>query len=633
MTDDRPSLLPPLRHRLAWRRPPWQPLAAIGVGLAVLLATQATLGHLWQERREAALSDEASRITWAIGERLQRWKVRFDLMVDTALVRTDIPFDRVTAEAMRLARTTGGIVETSFADGAIVRRYPRHAPPPAFRETVSPPENTTALEAGGEPPQLLFVRATSDAAGRRVMARMWVPAAAVEVPDASAYRITLLGAGGKPVPLSGVRGAAAGAAQAAVPEEVIVRQPLPAIAGWTVAVSANGMTWPGLASALPFMAATAAGLTTLLALRRRRPQDALLRVAEARHDLRNLVLATRIRAADIDPAASRDRLADAREAIGAGLEAILGIIDRGADEDARITRRVAPEAFLRSILAIHAPVAAAAGQELRLVAEAPLPEVVLDGDRLIRVMTNLLANAARHAPGGAVDIRLSLGNAKDARPVLRIDIADRGPGLTNAERLRLAAGARVPTSKDGEGEGLGLGIVRRLVAEMDGRMALGERLGGGTAFQLRIPVEIATAAASNTPSLSGLHILVVDDSAPLRKWTIEVLRKAGAEAEAAAGGAEALGIARARRFHIAVLDMRLGDMSGTDLARQLARLSFPPALVAFSGHLDTGIEAECHRAGIDLVLTKSMDPVPLLNALGSLRATPGQSAREGPRGR
>jgi two-component system OmpR family sensor kinase len=82
---------------------------------------------------------------------------------------------------------------------------------------------------------------------------------------------------------------------------------------------------------------------------------------------------------------------------------------------------------------------------------------------LAQVVTNLLANCDRHAPGSSVAVtaRSDAGRAV-------VEVRDTGPGLPPGVDV-LAAGVRDPT---GGGTGLGLAISARLVAEEGGELAV-----------------------------------------------------------------------------------------------------------------------------------------------------------------
>jgi len=64
-------------------------------------------------------------------------------------------------------------------------------------------------------------------------------------------------------------------------------------------------------------------------------------------------------------------------------------------------------------------------------------------------------------------------------------------------------------------------------------------------------------------------VLIVDDSDKNRKLAREVLRAAGFETLEAARGDEAIAVAAKRRPDLILLDLRLPDMDGTDVARKL----------------------------------------------------------------
>jgi len=108
------------------------------------------------------------------------------------------------------------------------------------------------------------------------------------------------------------------------------------------------------------------------------------------------------------------------------------------------------------------------------------PVIVSDGDRVLQIISNLLANAFRWTPdGGRVDLALQSGNGAVA-----IDVADTGPGLKADERERIF---RPFWSKDNTGTGLGLPIARELALALGGRIELESEVGKGSRFRLVLP--------------------------------------------------------------------------------------------------------------------------------------------------
>jgi signal transduction histidine kinase len=94
-----------------------------------------------------------------------------------------------------------------------------------------------------------------------------------------------------------------------------------------------------------------------------------------------------------------------------------------------------------------------------------------DPDRLRQVVTNLVENAHRYAPGSSVIVRA------EARPAggVRLEVEDNGPGLPAGEATRVFERfARVERSRSTPGSGLGLSIARSIV-ELHGGAIRAER--------------------------------------------------------------------------------------------------------------------------------------------------------------
>ena len=124
---------------------------------------------------------------------------------------------------------------------------------------------------------------------------------------------------------------------------------------------------------------------------------------------------------------------------------------------------------------------------LSVAVEAGLPQVNADPDRLLQVLINLLANAAKFTPRGLVT--LSAGLAGGA---LRVTVADQGVGIAPEELKRIFD--QFYQALPGEflenkirGTGLGLAISRHIVEHYNGRIWAESEPGRGSAFHFELP--------------------------------------------------------------------------------------------------------------------------------------------------
>jgi signal transduction histidine kinase len=132
-------------------------------------------------------------------------------------------------------------------------------------------------------------------------------------------------------------------------------------------------------------------------------------------------------------------------------------------------------------------VAAQRSLDLRLGVPERLPAVV-DEEKIVSVVSNLVANAIRHAPAGGV-VRCSLATGPGR---LVLEVADDGPGVAPEQRdsifERYRRGAR------SAGTGLGLAIVGEIVGLHGGTVAVGDALEGGALFTVELPLRTQRAA-------------------------------------------------------------------------------------------------------------------------------------------
>lgn len=151
------------------------------------------------------------------------------------------------------------------------------------------------------------------------------------------------------------------------------------------------------------------------------------------------------------------------------------------------------EPMVRELLETQQYGAASQGTTLEREIARDLPPVLGDRDRLLQVLSNLMQNARKFAPGGTIRLK-----AESRDDHVRVTISDTGCGIEAAdigrvfERYWQAAG-----ENRRNGAGLGLAIVKAIVEAHGGEIAVESTVGVGTSFTFTVPIarEIHNAAA------------------------------------------------------------------------------------------------------------------------------------------
>lgn len=114
-----------------------------------------------------------------------------------------------------------------------------------------------------------------------------------------------------------------------------------------------------------------------------------------------------------------------------------------------------------------------------------LPAFRTDEQKLRQVLTNLIENACKYAPGSPVRVR-----AREAGSSVEIDVVDRGPGIAPGDRARVFerfVQLDQSSTRAQGGTGLGLYLCRQLACLLGGTLELGDGEGTGARFTLRLP--------------------------------------------------------------------------------------------------------------------------------------------------
>ncbi|WP_026910813.1 ATP-binding protein [Patulibacter minatonensis] len=275
--------------------------------------------------------------------------------------------------------------------------------------------------------------------------------------------------------------------------------------------------------------------------------------------------------------------------------------------------------------------ASAKGVRLRARVDPALAPVHrVDADRLRQVLGNLLSNAIKYTPGGAVDLRLTVGGPGAAGsptceqagadpdatgsgvaraaaagdhddlgvpgtdgpgdrcvPVQHVtfEVRDTGIGVAPEDQERLFAPfAQVRARTDGTG--LGLVIARQLTEAMGGSLTMESAVGAGTTMRVALDLPVSdeaeqhllatppggTTARRRLPTRAECEadrslVLLVEDHPVNREVLQHQLETIGFVTDVAADAGEALEHLRATRYGLVLSDVQLPDRDGYALVR------------------------------------------------------------------
>ena len=268
----------------------------------------------------------------------------------------------------------------------------------------------------------------------------------------------------------------------------------------------------------------------------------------------------------------------------------------------------------------------------RFVVECPpdIGTVHSDPTRLRQIILNLLSNACKFTEHGRVSLSVSRSRS-NGEEFLAARVADTGIGMTEEQLAKLFqefSQADSSTTRKYGGTGLGLAISDRLCRIMGGTIEVESKVGVGTTFSMRLPVDrvdrvgVADATAMPTAATTVEHVrpartnrvLVIDDDPTVRDLMRRYLSREGFDVVTAAGGREGLEFARELHPSVITLDVFMPDLDGWSVLQALKQdgdlRRIPVILMTISDEKQKGI-----MLGASGYLTKPVDRAQLAQLL------------------
>jgi two-component system, sensor histidine kinase and response regulator len=188
------------------------------------------------------------------------------------------------------------------------------------------------------------------------------------------------------------------------------------------------------------------------------------------------------------------------------LDLINGILDLSKIEAGKMALALEPfavKAMIEDLVDTVSPLVHKNHNTLTVQCAADVGVMIGDQTKTRQILLNLLSNASKFTREGriAVDIRRSV--LGEGTPCVEFAVTDTGVGMTLAQSHKVFDAftqADVTTTRKYGGTGLGLAIVSRFCDLMGGTVSVDSRLGEGSRFVVRLPLEMVdTTTESMAP--------------------------------------------------------------------------------------------------------------------------------------
>jgi two-component system NtrC family sensor kinase len=307
-----------------------------------------------------------------------------------------------------------------------------------------------------------------------------------------------------------------------------------------------------------------------------------------------------------------------RESTEEGAKRQLDLMHRQARRAARIvqnllefSRPAAPQkqaldvnSLVDRTLQLHEHSLRRSSVEVDFQPQLGFPGVIGDANQLVQVFLNLVSNAEQAIreirDTGRIQIRIGrLGNH------VSVTIQDDGVGIA-PESLPRLFDPFYTTKRPGGGTGLGLSICMSIIREHGGSIDVECLPAGGSAFTVYLPIASgqqsseptsdgslmhSESAPSNSDTLKGRSVLVLDDEESIRMLLAESLALHGLRVDSAATPEEALSMVRRRPYDVLICDLNLSaggyPAGGREAAQRIIAAAGlrPPAVIFMTGDL------------------------------------------------
>ncbi len=264
---------------------------------------------------------------------------------------------------------------------------------------------------------------------------------------------------------------------------------------------------------------------------------------------------------------------------------------------------------------------------LTLNLQENLPTVLKsDPLRIKQVISNLLSNAIKFtAPYKKIEVNIGYEDGE-----LSVSVKDEGKGISSDKLSHIfEAFSQEDTSTTREygGTGLGLSISSQLIKLLGGELKVESKLGVGSEFYFKIPVEIGLESCPLPDHNEDIvfvdkKILLVEDNKTNQLFMSVILEDMGIEFDLAVDGVYAVDMFKENHYDLILMDENMPNMNGIEATKNILQIEKDNNLkhtpiIALTANSLKGDRERFLEAGMDEYMTKPIDTNKLANMLNN----------------
>lgn len=238
--------------------------------------------------------------------------------------------------------------------------------------------------------------------------------------------------------------------------------------------------------------------------------------------------------------------------------------------------------------------------------------------KIKQILINILSNAVKYTnKGGKVKFLIEKVRNYDDNSTIKFTIQDTGVGISKEYLPKIFE----PFSKEENNisnkygsTGLGLAITKNIIELMNGSINVSSEKGRGTTFTINLTLKHSKIPSDFEKNLSAndLKVLVIDDEKVDSEHARLILNELGIDADFSLNGNDAINkiefqIAKQEPFNLILLDWKMPDMSGVEIARKIREeLKDDTAIIILTAYNWEDIVDEATKVGIDSFMSKPL---------------------------